>query len=126
TSNAPKVGRKRRLSSTERDLGEDKEEQSRSKKHRGDTSQTSLESSTVATSVGEETGNTSQVDLEGVKEVTQGVQEVDLEDKQTAEHKSVPLPEEIFGELDDTSSTASTPPAHTVDENAADASKQTS
>ncbi|KAJ3860117.1 hypothetical protein EV359DRAFT_27228, partial [Lentinula novae-zelandiae] len=120
TSNAPKVGRKRRLSSTERDLGEDKEEQSRSKKHRGDTPQTSLELSAVATSVEEETGNTSQVDLEGVKEVTEGVKEVDLEDKQTAEHKTVPLPEEVSGELDDTSSTASTPPAHTVDENAED------
>ncbi|KAJ4470658.1 hypothetical protein C8J55DRAFT_182989 [Lentinula edodes] len=148
TSNAPKLGRKRRLSSTERDLGEDKEEQSRSKKHRGDTPQTSLESSTDATSVEEEdTGSTSQVDLEGVKEVTEGVKEVDLEDKQTVEHsdeaevattsddsndetvvapESVPLPEEVSGELDDTSSTASTPPAHTVDENAEDASKQTS
>ncbi|KAJ3880453.1 hypothetical protein F5051DRAFT_399784 [Lentinula edodes] len=147
TSNAPKVGRKRRLSSTERDLAEDKEEQSRSKKHRGDTPQTSLESPTVATSVEEETGNTSQVDLEGVKEVTEGVKEVDLEDKQTAEHsdeaevattsddsndetvvapETVPLPDEVSGELDDTSSTASTPPAHTVDENAEDDSKQAS
>ncbi|GAW03499.1 hypothetical protein LENED_005228 [Lentinula edodes] len=147
TSNAPKVGRKRRLSSTERDLAEDKEEQSRSKKHRGDTPQTPLELPTVATSVEEETGNTSQVDLEGVKEVTEGVKEVDLEDKQTAEHsdeaevattsddsndetvvapETVPLPEEVSGELDDTSSTASTPPAHTVDENAEDASKQAS
>lgn len=75
------------------------------------------------------------------------MKEVDLEDKQTAEHsdeaevattsddsndetvvapETVPLPEEVSGELDDTSSTASTPPAHTVDENAEDDSKQAS
>jgi hypothetical protein len=46
-----------------------------------------------------------------VKEVTQGVKEVELEEKPQALPESVPLPEEQAGELDaDASSTASTPP----------------
>ncbi|KAJ3781643.1 hypothetical protein GGU10DRAFT_366114 [Lentinula aff. detonsa] len=145
TSNAPKVGRKRRLSSTERDSDEDKDEQSRSKKHRGDTPQTPLELPEETAFDLKNTEHTSQVDSEGVKEVTQGVKAVELEVKKMVEHgdkaevpvadinfkegtalapESVPLPEDVSGELDDSSSIASTPPADTVDEQTTDASEQ--
>ncbi|KAJ4473158.1 hypothetical protein J3R30DRAFT_768835, partial [Lentinula aciculospora] len=145
TSNAPKIGRKRRLSSTERDLVEDKKEQSRSKKHRGDTPQTPLELSTAANL--EEAGPSTEVDSEGVKEVTKGVKEVELEEKKAQEHNDeaevvttdesgsneetvvdpelVPLPKELSGELDDTSSIASTPPADPVDEETTETLKET-
>jgi hypothetical protein len=93
------------------------EAQSKTKKSRGDTPQDSL----PLTSTSDETGSTLQVDSEGVKEVTQGVKEVELEED-TAEAATddaskaetavapelIPLPkEEVSGELDETSSIAS-------------------
>ncbi|KAF9078609.1 hypothetical protein BDP27DRAFT_1378984 [Rhodocollybia butyracea] len=120
TSNAPKIGRKRRLSSTERDLEEDTEAQSKTKRSRGDTPQDSLPL-TTSTSTSEETGSTLQIDSEGVKEVTQGVKEVELEEnteeaatddplkaETVVAPELIPLPkEEESGELDETSSIAS-------------------
>ncbi|KAJ7130183.1 hypothetical protein C8R44DRAFT_872020 [Mycena epipterygia] len=101
TSNAPHVGRKRRMADEDRD--EDDEEQSRLKKVRAATS----ESQTDAP----ESSSTPLPETAGVKEVTEGVKEVELEEKPQALPESVPLPEEKAGELDaDSSSTASTPP----------------
>lgn len=121
------------MSSTERDVDEELDEQSR-KKSRGDTPQTLAPSSTQATALGE-TGSTPQNDSEGVKEVTQGVKEVELQEKEkkdgttaVAEEddlkadnsqvapESVPLPKEVSGELDEGSSIASTPPAEATEE----------
>lgn len=121
------------MSSTERDVDEELDEQSR-KKSRGDTPQTLAPSSTQATASGE-TGSTPQNDSEGVKEVTQGVKEVELQEKEkkdgitaVAEEddlkadnsqvapESVPLPKEVSGELDEGSSIASTPPAEATEE----------
>ncbi|KAJ3777771.1 hypothetical protein FB446DRAFT_633387 [Lentinula raphanica] len=144
TSNAPKIGRKRRLSSTERDLDEDQDEMTRSKKHRGDTPKTPSELPTGEASTSDSVENLSQHDAEDVQEVTQGVKEVELEDTQSSERsgqaevltpenvhdeeadvapESVPLPEEVSGELDDTSSIASTPPAVTRNDQGIDASE---
>ncbi|KAJ7031669.1 hypothetical protein C8F04DRAFT_1041368 [Mycena alexandri] len=105
TSNAPRVGHKRRMADEDRD--EDDEEQARQKKVRGATDEAlpdARESSSTPLPHAPETA--------GVKEVTQGVKEVDLETKSQAVPESVPLPEEKAGELDgdDASSTASTPP----------------
>lgn len=106
TSNAPHVGRKRRMADEDRD--EDEDEQARLKKSRGASepqpdAQTALDSSSTPLPQAKET--------EAVKEVTQGVKEVELEEKPQALPESVPLPEEKAGELDaESSSTASTPP----------------
>ncbi|KAJ7628527.1 hypothetical protein FB45DRAFT_918511 [Roridomyces roridus] len=106
TSNAPQVGRKRRMADEDRD--EDEDEQARLKKSRGGPSDAERGSSATPLPQAKET--------EGVKEVTQGVKEVDLEEKPTVLPESVPLPDETSpGELDadadaDASSTASTPP----------------
>lgn len=47
-----------------------------------------------------------------VKEVTKGVKEVELEDKEKVSPESVPLPDEVSGELDETTAApvASVPP----------------
>ncbi|KAJ7788090.1 hypothetical protein B0H14DRAFT_2950330 [Mycena olivaceomarginata] len=104
TSNAPRVGAKRRMADEDRD--EDDEEQARLKKSRGPASEIpadARESSSTPLPQAPETA--------GVKEVTEGVKEVELEEKPQALPESVPLPEEKAGELDaDVSSTASTPP----------------
>ncbi|KAJ7747944.1 hypothetical protein DFH07DRAFT_889070, partial [Mycena maculata] len=107
TSNAPHVGRKRRMADEDRD--EDEDEQARLKKIRGATSEqqpdalSARDSSSTPLPQANETA--------GVKEVTQGVKEVELEEKLQALPESVPLPEEKAGELDgEASSTASTPP----------------
>ncbi|KAL0946139.1 hypothetical protein HGRIS_012404 [Hohenbuehelia grisea] len=108
TSNAPQIGRKRRLSSTERDL-EDLEDERVAKKNRG------LNPASVSDDADQEharaTSSTplpqGKEDTEGVKEVTQGVEEVDLGDKATVAPESVPLPEGTAGELDEK---ASSPP----------------
>ncbi|KAK0460706.1 uncharacterized protein EV420DRAFT_1478455 [Desarmillaria tabescens] len=99
TSNAPKTGRKRRFSTTERDV---KDDPVNNKKIRGDSPVTTAE--------------TPLVDKE-VKAVTKGVKGVELEDKEAAP-ESIPLPEEEPGELDEgagTDSIASTPPAEEPD-----------
>ncbi|KAJ7756988.1 hypothetical protein B0H16DRAFT_1537621 [Mycena metata] len=104
TSNAPRVGSKRRMADEDRD--EDDEEQARQKKVRGATDE-ALPDARESSS----TPLPQAPDTAGVKEVTQGVKEVDLETKPQAVPESVPLPEEKAGELDgDASSTASTPP----------------
>ncbi|KAF7292935.1 hypothetical protein MIND_01192600 [Mycena indigotica] len=109
TSNAPQVGKKRRI--VDDDL--DEEEQARQKKARGETTSNGVD--TPAT-----TDGTPVPETKDVKEVTQGVEEVELDDKPKPE--SVPLPEEKDGELDaDHLSTASTPPPATVDQENASA-----
>ncbi|KAJ7164942.1 hypothetical protein C8R46DRAFT_1097672 [Mycena filopes] len=105
TSNAPRVGHKRRMADEDRD--EDDEEQARQKKVRGATD----EALPDATRESSSTPLPQAPETAGVKEVTQGVKEVELETKPQAVPESVPLPEEKAGELDaDASSTASTPP----------------
>ncbi|KAF7343458.1 hypothetical protein MVEN_01778600 [Mycena venus] len=95
TSNAPRVGAKRRMADEDRD--EDDEEQARLKKVRGPTGEAQFdarESSSTPLPPANETAG-----------------EVELEEKPQALPESVPLPEEKAGELDaDVSSTASTPP----------------
>ncbi|EEB89904.1 hypothetical protein MPER_11951, partial [Moniliophthora perniciosa FA553] len=124
TSNAPKIGRKRRRSSTDRDqdVGGD---ESTKKKVRGDTPVTPAAEENGA----EASFSTTQPDTEAVKEVTKGVKDVELEDKEKLAPESVPLPEEVAGELD-SSSIASTPPpesdaAEKVEENTADITADT-
>ncbi|KDR74923.1 hypothetical protein GALMADRAFT_568191 [Galerina marginata CBS 339.88] len=112
TSNAPHTRRKRRLSSTERDVDAD-EDQANKKKARG-------ESATPSVADAEGTFLTPappQADTQEVKEVTQGVEEVDLDGKdgessptEETAPEAIPLPEEKSGELDEASSNASTPP----------------
>ncbi|KAF9255850.1 hypothetical protein L218DRAFT_1081630 [Marasmius fiardii PR-910] len=111
TSNAPQVGRKRRRSSA--GVGDEDpyaETELSKKRVRGDT---------PLTQDGTPSSTPQPADSEGLKEVTKGVKEVELEDKEktkgeekTAEDihpETVPLPEEVAGELD-SSSIASTPP----------------
>ncbi|KAJ6481649.1 hypothetical protein C8R45DRAFT_1002516 [Mycena sanguinolenta] len=104
TSNAPRVGAKRRMADEDRD--EDDEEQARLKKVRGPTNEApadTRESSSTPLPPANETA--------GVQEVTEGVKEVELDEKPQALPESIPLPAEEAGELDaDASSTASTPP----------------
>ncbi|KAJ7481573.1 hypothetical protein FB451DRAFT_1364749 [Mycena latifolia] len=103
TSNAPHTGRKRRMADEDRD--DDDEEQARLKKVRAATVEApdARESSATPLPQAKETAD--------VKEVTQGVKEVELEEKPQTLPESVPLPEEEAGELDgEASSTASTPP----------------
>ncbi|KAF9530550.1 hypothetical protein CPB83DRAFT_734560, partial [Crepidotus variabilis] len=107
TSNAPQRNRKRRLSSPER--GEVDEEQSEKKKVRAESSTPSM-ADTEATFL----TPVPQTENSEVKEVTQGVKEVDLDDKEaqysdsaeTTAPESVPLPEEQSGELDEATSDA--------------------
>ncbi|ESK91685.1 hypothetical protein Moror_10659 [Moniliophthora roreri MCA 2997] len=124
TSNAPKIGRKRRRSTTDRDQGVGGDESTK-KKVRGDTPVT------PATEVNgaEASSSTAQPDTEAVKEVTKGVRDVELEDKEKLAPESIPLPEEVAGELD-SSSIASTPPpesdpAEKVEENGVDVTADT-
>ncbi|KAJ6612775.1 hypothetical protein B0H10DRAFT_2050992 [Mycena sp. CBHHK59/15] len=109
TSNAPHVGRKRRMADEDRD-DDDEEQQSRLKKVRGATTESKAESQPTV----RETSSTplpQAKETEGVKEVTKGVKEVELEEKPQTLPESVPLPEAVAGELDgESSSTASTPP----------------
>ncbi|KAF5384437.1 hypothetical protein D9615_003328 [Tricholomella constricta] len=118
TSNAPQKGRKRRLSSTERDHDIDMDE-SLKKKHRGESS--------AASELGEVApeASSSQVESTAVKEVTEGVKEVELADATDA--AAVPLPEEEAGELDEPAS-AATPPleAQSDDDNASSVNEEPS
>jgi len=101
TSNAPQTGRKRRLSSTERERDPDFEESSK-KKVRGDS---------VASSV-PDSGEPllPQVETAELKDVTQGVKLVELTDTETVVlPETIPLPEEEAGELDEPSSTPASP-----------------
>ncbi|KAJ7135391.1 hypothetical protein C8R43DRAFT_955928 [Mycena crocata] len=108
TSNAPHAGRKRRMADEDRD--EDDEEQSRLKKVRGATDEAQPDAQSAARD-SSTTPLPQAKESEGVKEVTEGVKEVELEEKLQALPESVPLPEEKAGELDgESSSTASTPP----------------
>jgi hypothetical protein len=120
TSNAPRTRRKRRYSSTEREAERDDDQPN--KKARGDSATPSL-----ADADGLFMGPppAPQRDTSEVKEVTEGVKEVDLDgkdptpgpdpvDREVAESvahpESIPLPEEKFGELDQPGSdTFSTP-----------------
>ncbi|KAJ7507242.1 hypothetical protein B0H11DRAFT_196281 [Mycena galericulata] len=109
TSNAPHVGRKRRMADEDRD--EDDDEQARLKKSRGAASEAQPDAQPARDS--SSTPLPQAKETEGVKEVTEGVKEVELEEKPQAAAipESVPLPEEKAGELDaESSSTASTPP----------------
>jgi len=105
TSNAPRVRRKRRLSSTERDP---EEEQAHKKKARGDSATPS-----VADAEGKSLVPTPQVDTQEVKDVTQGVEEVVLDGKDVgissadvAAPETIPLPDEKSGELNEPTSDA--------------------
>ena len=99
TSNAPRTSRKRRLSSAERD---DTDEGKAGKKVREDTASPSVVDADATFLPG--------ADTKEVKEVTQGVGEVELEDKSgkvlvgDAAPETIPLPEEMSGELDEPAS----------------------
>jgi len=103
TSNAPRTTRKRRLSSAERD---DADEGKAGKKVRGDTASPSV-ADADATFLAPATPET---DTREVKEVTQGVGEVELADRSEkvlvtdAAPETIPLPEENSGELDEPAS----------------------
>ncbi|KAJ7248554.1 hypothetical protein B0H12DRAFT_1123266 [Mycena haematopus] len=104
TSNAPRVGAKRRMADEDRD--EDDEEQARLKKVRGSTNEAQADARENSSTPLPQPNETV-----GVQEVTEGVKEVELDEKPQALPESVPLPAEKAGELDaDASSTASTPP----------------
>jgi len=106
TSNAPRVGAKRRMADEDRD--EDDDEQARLKKVRSAANEAQLD-----TRESSSTPLPPATESAGVKEVTKGVKEVELDEKPHAAAlpESVPLPAEKAGELDaDASSTASTPP----------------
>ncbi|KAF4612664.1 hypothetical protein D9613_011738 [Agrocybe pediades] len=131
TSNAPQTGKKRRLSTTERDATTS-DDKTNVKKARGESASPSVADAEAtatfampppapaAVTVSDDT----QHQQEEVKEVTQGVEEVALEDKkETATTRAgeaalapeaVPLPDEKSGELDElassSSSIASSPP----------------
>lgn len=111
TSNAPQIGRKRRLSTTE--LGDGPSDEERlTKRGRGALPPVAVETTTENTSQND-TREASPVspphgattDQEDVKEVTEGVKEVELEDKKEVEPESVPLPVEVSGELDEVNAT---------------------
>ncbi|KAG5644682.1 hypothetical protein DXG03_007982 [Asterophora parasitica] len=113
TSNAPQRGRKRRLSSTEREQDPDIEE-SQKKKIRG-------ESTVSAASEAGDATLSQQAESSAVKEVTRGVKEVELDDSTDASKvedgkevavapEAVPLPEEDAGELDEPEAAKATPP----------------
>lgn len=95
---------------------EAEEEVNRKKKARGD-------SATPAPVLLDLDGDSAQPETQEVKEVTKGVQEVDLQGDEAPEEEgevtvlepeSVPLPEETSpGELDEPDSDASTPPPPT-------------
>ncbi|KAF4579456.1 hypothetical protein EYR40_000375 [Pleurotus pulmonarius] len=111
TSNAPQIGRKRRLSTTE--LGDGPSDEERlTKRGRGALPPVAVEATTENTSR-DDTREASPVspphgatpDQEDVKEVTEGVKEVELEDKKEIEPESVPLPVEVSGELDEVNAT---------------------
>ena len=99
TSNAPRTSRKRRLSSAERD---DTDEGNVGKKVREDTASPSVVDVDARFLPG--------ADTKEVKEVTQGVKEVELEDNLgevpvgDAAPETIPLPEETSGELDEPAS----------------------
>ncbi|KAH9474820.1 hypothetical protein JR316_0013286 [Psilocybe cubensis] len=111
TSNAPQTGRKRRLSSTERHSRDDADQAN--KKARGESATPSVadaEGSLIAAP---------QVDTQEVKDVTQGVKEVDLDGKASAPSaeeaasapENVPLPDAKSGELDELASDSGDAPA---------------
>ncbi|KAF5325037.1 hypothetical protein D9619_009593 [Psilocybe cf. subviscida] len=123
TSNAP-TRRKRRMSSVERDAGDDNEQSS--KRARGDTPATPSVANRDETPLEPQPQN----DTEEVKEVTQGVHHVTLDTEASPEEaevapEAVPLPEENPGELEDltTTNTVSTDAdaAPAVDESTAEA-----
>jgi hypothetical protein len=93
TSHAPKVGRKRRMSDEDDDAKDD--DALLRKKAKPD-------SSTSADKPSESEPAVAQADSAEVKEVTKGVQEVELDDRAPVSPESVPLPdEEADGELDE-------------------------
>ncbi|PPQ65133.1 hypothetical protein CVT24_003223 [Panaeolus cyanescens] len=106
TSNAPRTQRKRRLSSTERDVDGDDGKLNQKKLR--------TESETPSVADAAPISPTASVPLaqnetQEVKEVTEGVKEVDLEDKHTdglseeqPAPESVPLPEVTSDELEET------------------------
>ena len=108
TSNAPQAGKKRRLSSTERERDPDCEE-SRKKKVRGDS---------VASSVPDPSQPPlPQAETAEVKYVTQGVNRVELTDAETdVLPETIPLPEEEAGELDEPTSSPAPPAGEAQEE----------
>jgi len=116
TSNAPQKGKKRRLSSTEPEPDADAEEAAK-KKIRGES---------TASDAG-----SSQLESKAVKEVTQGVNEVDLADAEAAvAPEAVPLPDEESDELDEPASESTPPPEAEaeaeVDDNASSVNEEQS
>ncbi|KAF8842808.1 hypothetical protein BDN67DRAFT_965216 [Paxillus ammoniavirescens] len=97
TSNAPTIGRKRRFSVTEHD--DDDSAFSTAKKAKGGLGQLDAEAEPAST--GEDTKGEATPVAEGedVKEVTKGVKEVDLEDKEggSSRPEGVPLPDSPCG-----------------------------
>ncbi|GLB39829.1 hypothetical protein LshimejAT787_0703390 [Lyophyllum shimeji] len=120
TSNAPAKGKKRRLSSTEPEPDADAEEAAK-KKIRG-------ESTVSDTDAG---SSSAQVESKAVKEVTQGVKEVDLAaTKAAVAPEAVPLPAGEADELDELASRTTPPPEaqtdNEVDDNASSVNEETS
>ncbi|KIK99550.1 hypothetical protein PAXRUDRAFT_822626 [Paxillus rubicundulus Ve08.2h10] len=97
TSNAPTIGRKRRFSVTEHD--EDVFASSAAKKAKGEPCQLDAEAESASTAEDTKGETTSAADGEDVKEVTKGVKDVDLEDKEGASPRpeGVPLPDSRCG-----------------------------
>jgi len=114
TSNAPQKGKKRRLSSTERDPEPDAEESAK-KKVRGDSVASSAPDTNQLVSP--------QVETAEVKYVTQGVEQVELTDAElVVVPEAIPLPDAEEGELDEVSATPPPPQAaeESADDNATD------
>ncbi|KIJ16362.1 hypothetical protein PAXINDRAFT_132273 [Paxillus involutus ATCC 200175] len=97
TSNAPTIGRKRRFSVTEHD--DDDSASPTAKKAKGELGQLDAEAEPAST--GEDTKGeaTQAAEGEDVREVTKGVKEVDLEDKEggSSRPEGVPLPDSPCG-----------------------------
>ena len=105
------------MSSTDRDCDEGQDERSTKKKVRA-------ESVTTTVAEEDETGRESSstplpqrkdTDAEGLKEVTKGVKEVELEDSAKTAPESVPLPAVEAGELDDVAAVTTPPPETQVE-----------
>ncbi|KAG6907528.1 hypothetical protein DXG01_008564 [Tephrocybe rancida] len=107
TSNAPTKGKKRRLSSTERDQ-DPEDDEIRKKKIRGESTTSEVPSDAQGTPQPEQESSS-------VKEVTKGVKEVELSGPEPASGsavapEAVPLPEEEdAGELEEPGADASPP-----------------
>lgn len=104
TSHAPTIGRKRRYSVTEQD--DDDSPSSTAKKTKSDTVKPDTECDSASEGESPKEDAAPPIDGQEVKEVTKGVNEVDLEDKDEVEDRSsirpegVPLPDSPSGSPD--------------------------